>query len=79
MNQYKNQPFLKLVIRFGFIFLIVITLLKIIMSIYSNGSISGMINEFFSEETWLLFVKIQLVMSAFYGVFMAGYYKFIKK
>jgi len=79
MNQYKNQSFLKLVLRFGFIFLIVITVLKIIMSIFSNGSISGMINEYFSSETWFLFVKMQLAMSTLYGVFMAGYYKFIKK
>ena len=79
MNTYKNHSFLKLTIRFGFIFLIVITFIKIVISIFSNGGIDGMLNEFFSPSTWQLFVKMQLLMAALYGVFMAGYYKFIKK
>jgi hypothetical protein len=79
MNTYKNQSFLKLTFRFGFIFLIVITIIKIVFSIFTNGGISGMLNEYFSASTWQLFVKMQLLMSALYGVFMAGYYKFIKK
>ncbi|WP_299522013.1 hypothetical protein [uncultured Lutibacter sp.] len=79
MSTYKNQPFLKLTLRFGFIFLIVITILKIIFSIFNHGGLDGMIAEFFSADTWLLFVKMQLMMSALYGLFMAGYYKFVKK
>ncbi len=79
MNTYKNHSFLKLTIRFGFIFLIVITFIKIVISIFSNGGIDGMLSEFFSPTTWQLFVKMQLLMAALYGVFMAGYYKFIKK
>jgi hypothetical protein len=49
------------------------------MSIFKTGSISGMIAENFGKDTWQQFVKIQLAMSALYGLFMAGYYKFIKK
>jgi len=79
MNQYKNEPFLKLALRFGLIFLIVISIIKIIFSIFNNGGIDAMVAEFFSADTWLLFVKMQLMMSAIYGLFMAGYYKFIKK
>lgn len=79
MNTYKNQSFLKLTLRFGIIFLIVITIIKIVFSIFNHGSISGMVDEYFSSNTWQLFLKMQLVMSAIYGVFMAGYYKFIKK
>ncbi|MBL4939370.1 MAG: hypothetical protein JKY16_03695 [Lutibacter sp.] len=79
MNTYKNQSFLKLTFRFGLLFLIVITFIKIVFSIFSNGGVNGMLNEFFSPTTWQLFVKMQLLMSALYGVFMAGYYKFIKK
>jgi len=79
MNQYKNEPFLKLALRFGFIFLLVISIIKIIFSIFNHGGIDGMVAEFFSADTWLLFVKMQLMMSAIYGLFMAGYYKFIKK
>jgi len=79
MNQYKSQSFLKLTLRFGLIFLVVVSLIKIVMAIFQTGSISGMIGQYFSEETWQPFVKIQVVISAIYGLFMAGYYKFIKK
>jgi len=79
MNQYKSQSFLKLALRFTLIFLVVVSLIKIVMAIFQTGSISGMIAQYFSEETWQSFVKIQVVISAIYGVFMAGYYKFIKK
>ena len=79
MSVYKNQSFFTLTIRFGFIFLIVITIIKIGISVFKNGGITGMVNQYFSADTWLQFVKVQLVMSLFYGLFMAGYYKFIKK
>ena len=79
MSAYKNQSFFTLTIRFGFIFLIVITIIKIGISVFKNGGITGMVNQYFSADTWLQFVKVQLVMSLFYGLFMAGYYKFIKK
>lgn len=79
MSAYKNQSFFTLTIRFGFIFLIVITIIKIGISVFKNGGITGMVNQYFTADTWLQFVKVQLVMSLFYGLFMAGYYKFIKK
>lgn len=79
MNPYKNQSFLKLTVRFASIFFVIVTILKILISIFKNGGVSGMIAEFFSAETWLPFVTIQLVMALIYGLIMAGYYKFIKK
>ena len=79
MNPYKNQSFLKLTVRFASVFLVVVTILKIIISNFKNGGISGMVTEFFSSETWQIFVTTQLVMSLIYGLIMASYYKFIKK
>ncbi len=79
MNPYKNQSFLKLTVRFASIFFVIVTILKILISIFKNGGISGMIAEFFSAETCLPFLTIKLVMSLIYGLIMAGYYKFIKK
>ncbi|MDO9595412.1 MAG: hypothetical protein Q7J19_10490 [Lutibacter sp.] len=79
MNPYKNQSFLKLTVRFALIFFVVVTILKIIISIFKNSGVSGMISEYFSAETWMSFVTIQLVMALVYGLLMAGYYKFIKK
>jgi len=79
MNKYKDKSFLKIVLQFGFIFLIAVSIIKIVMSIFSTGSISGMIDENFAENKWQLFVKIQIIISLAYGLIMAGYYKFIKK
>lgn len=79
MNPYKNQSFLKLTVRFAAVFLVVVSILKIIISIFKNEGFSGMISEYFSAETWMSFLTIQLVMSLIYGLLMAGYYKFIKK
>ncbi|KUO68393.1 MAG: hypothetical protein APF83_04170 [Lutibacter sp. BRH_c52] len=79
MNPYKNQSFLKLIVRFSSIFFVVVAILKIIISMFKNGDVSGMITEYFSAENWLPFLTIQLGMSLIYGLLMAGYYKFIKK
>ena len=79
MDPYKNQSFLKLALRFGLVFLVVVSIIKIVMAIFNTGSVAGMVNEYFSPDTWQKFVVIQVVMSAIYGLFMAGYYKFIKK
>ena len=79
MNPYKNQTFLKLTVRFAAVFFVVVTILKIIISIFKNGGISGMISEYFSAEAWMPFLTIQVVMALVYGLLMAGYYKFIKK
>jgi hypothetical protein len=79
MNPYKNQSFLKLTVRFASIFFVVVTLLKIIISIFKNGGVSGMLAEYFSAETLLPFLIIQLVIALVYGLLMAGYYKFVKK
>lgn len=79
MSEYKNKSFFKLAVRFGLVFLVVVSMIKIVMAIFNTGSIAGMVNEYFSKDTWQQFVLIQLVISAIYGLFMAGYYKFIKK
>ncbi|MBE0422314.1 MAG: hypothetical protein IBX66_00075 [Lutibacter sp.] len=79
MNPYKNQTFLKLTVRFAAVFFVVVTILKIIISLFKNGGVSGMITEYFSAETWLPFLMIQVVMAIVYGLLMAGYYKFMKK
>ncbi|NQV76776.1 MAG: hypothetical protein HQ490_00270 [Lutibacter sp.] len=79
MNTYKNQSFLSLTLRFGIVFLVVVTVIKIIFSIFSTGGIAGMIEELFSSSNWEQFVRMQLLMSVLYGSLMAGYYKFVKK
>lgn len=79
MNTYKNQSFLKLTIRFGLVFLVIVSSIKIIISIFNHGGVDGMMDEYFSANGFEQFAKMQLLMSALYGALMAGYYKFIKK
>lgn len=78
MSDISKQPFLTLFLRFFSIFLIVVTIIKIVFALVSDGY-ESMMNEFFSDANWMQFAKMQLVMSAVYGGFMTGYYKFIKK
>jgi len=78
MSDISKQSFLTLFFRFFSIFLIVVTIIKIIFAVVSDGYDSMMI-EFFSADNWMQFAKVQLVMSTVYGLFMTGYYKFIKK
>ncbi|AMC11718.1 hypothetical protein Lupro_10755 [Lutibacter profundi] len=79
MNTYKNQSFLKLTIRFGLVFLVIVSAIKIIISIFNHSGIDGMMDEYFSPNGFEQFAKTQVLMSALYGAFMAGYYRFIKK
>lgn len=79
MSQYKDVSFLHLAIRFGAGFLVLFSIVKIGLKIIRTGSFNQMITEYFGPETWYKFM-IQLFLGAlFYGLFMAGYYKFIKK
>jgi len=79
MKAYKNEPFLKLVLRFGLMFLISIFFIEIIFSIIINQSFTAMLQQYFFNNNWISFLKRLSVMSLLYGLFMAGYYKFIKK
>jgi hypothetical protein len=79
MNKYKEQSFFSLALRFGLIIIVVASLLEIGFSVLKNLSFSTMVEHIFSDGKWKFFIKKLAVLSVIYGVFMAGYYKFIKK
>jgi hypothetical protein len=79
MNSYKKVPFFKLVLQFGVGFLIIIFCIEIIISVIKNASFTVMLNQYFYNGNWIFFFERLIIMSVFYGLFMAGYYKFIKK
>jgi hypothetical protein len=75
----KGRPsFFTYTLRFGLVFLIIITLIKVIIALFDVG-FSGAVQKYFAHDTWFNFVKVQVIMSLFYGLFMAGYYTFFKK
>ncbi len=79
MNQYKEQSFFSLALRFGLIMIVIVSVLEIGFSILKNLSFSIMIEHVFSDGKWRFFIKKLVGLSVIYGIFMAGYYKFIKK
>ena len=79
MKHYKNATFLHLTLRFGAAFLVLFSIVKIGLKIVRSGSFNQMIADYFGPETWYRFIGQLLLASLFYGLFMAGYYKIIKK
>ena len=79
MNTYKNARFINLFIRFTIIFLLVISLFKMITGFFRFNGMEGLKNEYFIDGKWQPFLRMQVFMSLVYGLFMAVYYKFIKK
>ena len=79
MNTYKNIRFINLFIRFTIVFIIVITLFKLIIGFFRFDGMQGLNNEYFIDGKWQPFLQLQVLMSLAYGLFIAVYYKFIKK
>ena len=79
MNTYKNSSFLKLALRFFIVFFVLVGIMRIFMGIFRFDGIEGMQNEYFNNGNWKEFLQLQLGLALVYGLFMAGYYKLIKK
>ena len=79
MTSIQKQSFFKIALRFALIFLVFITLLKIIVTSLFYSSFNEMLHEYFSKDTWQAFAITQVTFSVIYGLFMAVYYKYIKK
>ena len=79
MNQYKKAPFIKLAIRFTIVFFVLVGIMRMFMGLFKFDGVQGMISEYFSDGKWIQFLQLQVSLSLLYGLFMAGYYKYIKK
>lgn len=79
MSNRIKESFLKLAIRFSAGFLVFFSIFKIGLKLFRTGSFNQMVSDYFGSGNWYLFVSQILVGSLLYGLFMAGYYKFIKK
>lgn len=79
MNTYKNIRFINLFIRFTIVFFIVIMLFKLIIGFFRYNGMEGLNDEYFVDGKWQPFLQLHVVMSLAYGLFIAIYYKFIKK
>ena len=79
MNNYKNVRFINLFMRFTIVFFIVIILFKLVIGFFRFEGVEGLNNEYFIDGKWQPFIQFQVVISLAYGLFIAIYYKFIKK
>jgi len=79
MNQYKNASFLKLTFRFVIGFFVLVTIMRLFIGFFKFEGIEGLKSAYYDNGKWQVFLKMQVIMSVLYGLFMAGYYKFIKK
>jgi len=79
MPTAKKIPFPLLCFRYGLLFLLTITLFKMIISTVIQGGFSAMLRTYFAHDTWRPFMERQLLLSLVYGLLVAGYYRFIKK
>lgn len=79
MNPYKNASFFKLALRFFIVFFVLVTFIRVFTGIFRFDGFEGMQNEYFANGNWKSFLIMQSAMSLFYGLFIAGYYKYIKK
>ncbi|MDT0553005.1 MAG: hypothetical protein BM563_09135 [Bacteroidetes bacterium MedPE-SWsnd-G1] len=79
MNRFKNTSFLKLALRFFIVFFILVGFMRVFMGIFKFDGFQGMKTELFEDGKWMLFLQLQVGLSLVYGLFMAGYYKYIKK
>jgi uncharacterized BrkB/YihY/UPF0761 family membrane protein len=77
MNKIKAS-FWKLTLRFSIVFFVLFAIFRTIFKILKDG-FSQMKTDYFSQDTWHLFLIQLAIGSLCYGLFMAGYYKFIKK
>jgi len=79
MNKFKALPFYRIAFKFAAIFLVFFSIFKIVLKIIQTGSFSQMTTDYFGPETFTKFLMQIVLGSIIYGLFMAGYYKFIKK
>lgn len=78
-NPYKNASFFKLALRFFLVFFIAVSILRIFIGVFKFDGIGGMVDNYFANDNWKQFLILQGTMALLYGLFLAGYYKFIKK
>lgn len=79
MKQYKNASFVKLFLRFTIVFFIAVVIFKTVVGFFQFDGLEGLKNTYFVDGKWQPFLGKISVISLIYGLFMAGYYKFIKK
>lgn len=70
----RKEPFWRLAIRFGIIFIIVVIVLQLIWEFFSSGNLNA-IPDSFQNGKWLPYTISKIVLGTVYGVTMAFFMK----
>ncbi len=66
----RKEPFWRLTLRFGLIFIIVVILIQLIWEFFSSGNLNA-VSESFNNGKWLPYTISKVVLGIVYGVTMA--------
>ena len=69
-----KEPFWKLAIRFGLIFILVVVIIQLIWEFFSSGNLTA-IFESFKNGQWITYVLSKLIVGSVYGIVMAYFTK----
>ncbi len=69
-----KEPFWRLSLRFGIIFIIVVAIIQIIWELFETGNLTA-ISESFENGKWIVYAISKIVLGLVYGVTMAYFTK----
>lgn len=70
----RKEPFWRLAVRFGIVFILVVMIIEFIWNFFSSGNLNS-ITDSFKNEKWMVYVISKLVLGVVYGVTMAYFTK----
>ena len=69
-----KEPFWRLTLRFGIIFIIVVIIIQLIWELFSSGNLNA-VTKSFQNESWLTYSISKLILGLVYGATMAYFTK----
>ncbi|HIP47641.1 MAG TPA: hypothetical protein EYG92_01560 [Lutibacter sp.] len=69
-----KEPFWKLAIRFGLIFIVVVVIIQLIWEFFSSGNLNS-VSESLKNGQWITYVISKVIVGGVYGVVMAYFTK----
>ncbi len=66
----RNEPFWRLALRFGLVFVIVVIIIQLIWEFFSAGNLH-VVTESFENGNWISYTISKIVLGIVYGVTMA--------
>ena len=66
----RDEPFWRLAVRFGVVFIVVVVILQLIWELFSSGNLTA-VSESFDNGKYLPYTISKVVLGLIYGVTMA--------